>query len=108
MPIGGEDADGDRDVVFSSRAVDDVLEQKRLAFGLWNAAAELPAHQRMHLGVLVDRPLYADQQSLPIQFGNMRVQVRIAGVSHVHFSNRPWWNGRQMARLFGPMQWSSP
>ena len=89
LPIGGEDADRDRDVVFSPRAVDDVLEQKRLALGFRNTAAELPAHQGVHLGVLVDRPLHADQQSLPLQFGDVRVQVRIAGVSHVRFSNRP-------------------
>ena len=84
LPIGSEDADRNRDVVFAAFAVDDVLEQKRLAFGFRNAATELPAHQGVHLGVLVDRPLHADEEPLPIQFGDMRVQIRIAGVSHLN------------------------
>ena len=90
LAIGSEDADRNRDVIFAAGAVDDVLEQKCLALGFRNAAAELPAHQRVHLGVLVDRPLHADEQSLPIQLGDVRVQIRIAGVCHFHFSRQPY------------------
>ena len=108
LAVGGEDADRDRDVVAAAGAVDDVLEQESLALVFRNAAAELPAHQRVHLGVLVDRPLHANQQSVPLQGGDVRVQVRIAGVCHFHFSNHPWWSGRQKARLYVQTQWSSP
>ena len=55
LAIGGEPADQHRDVVLAPLAVDDVGEQERLAVLLGDAAAELPAHQRVHLGVLVDR-----------------------------------------------------
>ena len=82
LPVGGEDADGDRNVVAAALAVDDVLEQKRLALGLRNTAAELPAHQRMHLAVLVDRPLDADEQALFLQRRDVRVQVGVSGILH--------------------------
>ena len=50
-----ERADHDRDVVAPALGVGHVGEQERLAVLLRDAAAELPAHQRVHLGVLVDR-----------------------------------------------------
>ena len=58
--VGGKPADQHRNVVFAALAVDDVGEQKRLAVLLLDAAAELPAHQRVHLGVLVDRTIDRD------------------------------------------------
>ncbi len=75
FPVGSEDADGHRHVVAASGAVDDVLEQEALALVLRNAAAELPAHQRVHLRVLVDRALDAKQQTVLLQGGDVRVQV---------------------------------
>ena len=41
-------------VVFAAAAVDDVLEQERLALAL-RQSAELQPHQRMQFGILVDR-----------------------------------------------------
>ena len=81
--VGGEHADRDRNVVFAALAVDDVGEQERLAVLLLDAAAELPAHQRVHLGILVDRAVDGDQQAGRIERADVVVQVGIAarGVS---------------------------
>ena len=59
-------------------AVDDVGEQERLAVLLLDAAAELPAHQRVHLGVLVDRAIDGDEQPGLVERAQVVVQVRIA------------------------------
>ena len=48
-------ADHDRNVVFAALGVGDVGEDEGAALVLRHAADELPAHQRMQLGVLVDR-----------------------------------------------------
>ena len=80
LAVGGEDADRDRNVVALPLGVGDVLEQKPLALRLRNAAAELPAHQRVHLGVLVDRPLHPHQMAVPLQRRDMRVQVGVGEV----------------------------
>src|SRR5262245_18326620 len=48
LPIGGKDADRDRNVVAAARAIGDVLEQERLALRFRDAAPELPAHERVH------------------------------------------------------------
>ena len=61
LAVGGKPADQHRNVVFAALAVDHVSEEKRLAVLLLDAAAELPAHQRVHLGVLVDRTIDLDQ-----------------------------------------------
>ena len=87
--VGGQDAHRDRDVVPAAGAVDDVFEQKSLALRFRDAAAELPAHERMHLGVFVDRPLHADQQPLPLERSDMRMQVRIPRVFHF-FTDCAW------------------
>ena len=52
---GRERADHHRHVVAAALGVDHVGEQERAALVLRHAAEELPAHQRMQLGVLVDR-----------------------------------------------------
>ena len=75
--VGGEPADQHRDVVLAALAVDDVGEQERLAVLLLDAAAELPAHQRVHLGVLVDRPVDRDQQPGLVERADVVVQVGI-------------------------------
>ena len=58
-------------------AVDDVGEQEGLAVLLFDAAAELPAHQRVHFGIFVDRPIDLDQQSRLVQRADVIVQVGI-------------------------------
>ena len=75
--IGREPADDHRDVVTLALAVDDIGEQERLAVFLRNAAAELPAHQRMHFRVLVDRAVDADELPGLFQRGDMIVQIGI-------------------------------
>ncbi len=52
-----ERADGHREVVAPAPAVDHVGEQERAPLVLRNAAEKLPAHQRMQLGILVDRAI---------------------------------------------------
>ena len=48
--------------------------------GLVDAADELPAHQRMQLGILVDRPIDGEQQALLAQRVEMLVQIAIAAL----------------------------
>ena len=57
-----ERADRDRNVITTSRAVDDVGEQKSPPLILGEPALELPAHQRVQLAVLVDRPVDAHRR----------------------------------------------
>ncbi len=53
--VAGIGADDDGKSILPAAAIDDVGEKKRLALVLFDAADILPAHQRMQLGVLVDR-----------------------------------------------------
>ncbi len=73
---GGERAHHHRHVVAPALRVDDVGEHERLAVVLGDAAQELPAHERMQLGVLVDRAVHMDQQSLPLQLLQMVLEVQ--------------------------------
>ena len=75
--VGGKPADQHRHVVFAALAVDDVGEQECLAVLLLDAAAELPAHQRVHLGVLVDRTVDRDQETRLVERAHVVVQVGI-------------------------------
>ena len=63
-------------------AVDHVLEQKSLALGLRNAAAELPTYKRVHLGIFVDWTLDAEKAVL-LHAAIMRLQVSIRTMFHV-------------------------
>ena len=65
-------------VVAAALGVGRLREQERLALGLRDAAAELPAHQRVHLGVFVDRLVDDDQQALARERQHVLVQVGIA------------------------------
>src|SRR3989454_2935933 len=49
--------------------------QERLSVRLLDTAAELPAHQRMHLGVLVDRPI--DRYEQPRALEGLQVLVKV-------------------------------
>ena len=80
--VGRKNPDRYRHVVLAALAVGDVLEQESLALILRNAAAKLPAHQRVHFGVLVDRPLDAQQQSLLVEVGDVGVKVGVLQVVH--------------------------
>ena len=72
---GGQRADRDRHVVAPAAAVDHVGEQERAALILGKPALELPAHQRMQLGVLVDRPVDAHQQAGRLERREMRLEI---------------------------------
>jgi hypothetical protein len=70
-------ADDHRDVIMAALAVGDVREEKRLALALGDAAPELPSHQRVHLGVLVDRAVDADQEAGPVERLDVLVEVGV-------------------------------
>jgi hypothetical protein len=71
--VRGNRADHHGHRVFAAMRVDDVGKQKRFALGFLNAADELPAHQRVQLGVLVDRLVDRQQQALRFQGCEMGV-----------------------------------
>src|SRR5262249_16590674 len=73
-----ESADQDRDVVFLSLCVVNILEKKRAPF-FFVEAAELPADERMHLGVFVDRPRDAVKQTGAVERGDVFLKVAIIG-----------------------------
>ena len=97
--IGGNGADHHRHVVFAAEPVGDVGEQEGLALGLVDAADELPAHQRMHFGVLVDGPVDSAQQPALFQRGDMLVQIGIVSRRVGH----RWFPGR--IGSLGPPAW---
>ena len=76
--VGRDRADHDRHVVGAATAVDNIGEQKRLAVGLIEPTDELPAHQRMQFGILVDHTIDGEQQALLAQRVKMLVQIAIA------------------------------
>ncbi len=78
LPARGERADHDRDLVFASLAVGYVGEQKRFSVRLLDTAAELPAYERVHFGVFVDRPIDRYEQPRALECLEMLVEVRIA------------------------------
>jgi len=80
--IGGENPDRHRDVIAAALAVNNALEKEALALGFRDAAAELPAHERMHLGIFVDRALHPDQQPLLLQGSDMCVEIWIIRNGH--------------------------
>ncbi len=77
-------------VVMPPGGIDDVGEQERLAVALRDAAAELPAHQRMHLGVFVDRRIDAPQQAGLVETVDVVVQVGVAALGHQVVPAPPW------------------
>ena len=78
--ITGKAAHQNRYVVFAALGIRDVVKQERLAIFLVDTTAELPAHQRVHLGVLVDFAIYLDQKTFVTQLFDMLVQIRIAAL----------------------------
>ncbi len=73
-------ADHDRNAVFSAAAIGDVGEEEGLALGFVHSADELPAHQRVQLRVLVDRPVDGEQQPSLLQLLEVLVKVRVAAL----------------------------
>ena len=78
VAVGGQPGDQHRAVEAPALAIGRLREQERLALLLRDAAAILPAHQRMHLGVFVDRLVDHDEQACARQRQHVLVQVGIA------------------------------
>ena len=72
---GGERADHHRDVVTPALGVGHIGEQEGPPLVLGHAAQELPAHQRVQLGVLVDRPVDAHQKAVGLEIGQMLLEI---------------------------------
>ncbi len=72
---GGHRADDDRHVVAPPLRVDHVGEQERAPLLFRHAAEELPAHERMQLGILVDRPVDADKEAIGFEIGQMLLEI---------------------------------
>ena len=73
---GRERADHDRNIVAAALGVGHMREQERAALVLGHAAQELPAHQRMQLGVLVDGAVDANEQTLRLKIGQMILKIQ--------------------------------
>src|SRR5439155_23543119 len=67
--------DHHRHVVALALGVDHIAEQERAPLMFGYAADELPAHQRMQLGVLIDRPIDADEQAFSVEIGEMGLEI---------------------------------
>ena len=81
-------ADHDRNVVFAALGVGDVGEDEGAALVLGHAADELPAHQRMQLGVLVDRGVDALDQAGGFEIGEMILEIEArAGAGRTRTAN---------------------
>src|SRR6266849_5801132 len=78
LPARGERADHDRDLVFASLAVGYVSEQERFSVRLLDTAAELPAYERVHFGVFVDRPIDRYEQPRGVKGLQVLVEIGIA------------------------------
>ena len=76
--VGGKTRDQHGDIETAAFRIRRLREQKGLAVRLSDAPAILPAHQRVHFGVLVDRLVDDLQQALARQRQHMLMQVGIA------------------------------
>lgn len=72
---GGERADRDWNVIRPCARVDDIGEQKSAPLILPQSALELPAHQRVQLGILIDRAIDPDQQPALFERGKVRLKI---------------------------------
>ena len=73
---GRQGAAHDGHVVFLALGANHIGEQERLALAFRIAADELPAHQRMQLGVLVDRPVDPQEQPARFEIGEVFLEIR--------------------------------
>ena len=107
--VGRQRADHHRDVVAPVQAVGHVAEQEGAALVLVQPAAELPAHQRHHLGVLVDRLVHGQQQPGGLEGFEMFLQIGVAAVRARHGQFSPYNGGRAARRhdatARSPGQW---
>src|SRR6185312_1045974 len=90
--IGRDAADNDREIVFAAARIDDVGKEKRLALGLGEPADKLPAHQGVHLGILVDRPVDLDEEAAFLERGEMLAEIGVVAPRLAY--RRPSQHGR--------------
>ena len=67
-----------------------LVNKNALRSRLVHAADELPAHQRMQFGILVDRPVDGVQEAALFQRLQMLVKISVAarGLRHVSYFQR--------------------
>ena len=78
--VGRERADRDREVVAAPVGVDHVGEQERLAVGFRQAAAELPADQRVEHGILVHLAVDPVEQTGRVERREMVLEIGVAAL----------------------------
>jgi hypothetical protein len=108
---GGERTDRDRNLVAAARCIDHVGEQERAPLLLVEPALELPAHQRMQLGVLIDGAIDAREQPFCLERGEMGLEIgrwsgrRLSGSArvgaHVEHGLRPQSGLRRQPTICG-------
>ena len=72
---GRERADHDRNIVTPALRVRHIGEQERAPLVFRHATEELPAHQRMQLGILVDGAIDANEQTIRLKIGQMLLEI---------------------------------
>ena len=77
-------ADRDRNVVTAAVGIDHIGEQEGAPRVLGEAALELPAHQRMQLGVFVDLPLDPHQQPRGFEPRQMLLEIERRATTRHH------------------------
>src|SRR5713226_2146262 len=71
---------GHGDIVAPPLGVCNLLEEKAAPLLFRQPAAVLPAHQRMHLRVLVDLAPHADEQPFALERGHVFMQIRVSSL----------------------------
>src|SRR5262249_32134565 len=82
--VGGDRTDHHRNRIAATPTIDHVGEEECLAVGFGHAPDELPAYERMKLGVLVDRTIDGDEEALASQRFEMLVEIRVAALDVAH------------------------
>src|SRR5712691_10103165 len=86
-------------------------EKKRSSLVLRHAAQELPAHQRVQLGILVDRAVDSHQQALRLEVGQMVLEIEPRPAAALQLGTTRGGRliehlelrvGRETYRIFGP------
>jgi hypothetical protein len=73
----GEPADEHRTPIATPAAIDDILEEKRVPLVLRDAAAVLPADERLKLTVLIDGPINTAELVVRLERGDELAQVPV-------------------------------
>jgi hypothetical protein len=80
VPIAGERSNDDGELVAAAARIDNIGEKKRLAIVLIDAADILPADKGMELRILINGPIYRQQQALFTKRIEMLVEIGVAAL----------------------------